>query len=76
MKIKEIVWQRRRDFTANYECESCGHVQVGQGYDDRNFHDNVVPKIKCSNCGKNRNDLIEELVGKPYQTKYPEGAQV
>lgn len=25
MKIKEIISQNRRDFTAIYQCEHCGH---------------------------------------------------
>ncbi len=26
MKIKRILNQYRRDFYADYECESCGHI--------------------------------------------------
>jgi hypothetical protein len=67
MKIKEITSQIRRDFNAIYECENCGHTQKGYGYDDRNFHNNVMPEMKCKECGKSRNDLGIE--GKITQTK-------
>jgi len=73
MRIKKIINQSRRDFNAIYECENCGHTQKDRGYDDRNFHDNVVPTFKCAECGKSRNDLsIVEFV----ETKYPEGYQI
>lgn len=51
MRIKEKTSQHRRDFRAIYLCEFCGHEEEGRGYDDRNFHDNVIPNMKCSNCG-------------------------
>jgi predicted RNA-binding Zn-ribbon protein involved in translation (DUF1610 family) len=56
MKIKKIVNQCRRDFRAIYECEHCGHVQEGSGYDDSYFHNQVVPKMKCPECGKVASD--------------------
>lgn len=52
MKIQKIKSQHRRDFYAVYECEHCGFTEQGPGYDDDNFHRNVIPKIKCSKCGK------------------------
>ena len=53
MKIRKIVSQHRRDFTALMECEFCGHQEMNNsGYDDRYYHDNVVPNRKCSNCGE------------------------
>lgn len=52
MKIKTIHSQSRRDFYADYECEHCGHVKRGSGYDDDNFHRNVIPSMKCDDCGK------------------------
>ena len=58
MKIIEILSQNRRDFKATMECEGCGNKQLDPyGYDDRNYHDNVIPKMKCTACGKSRNDL-------------------
>lgn len=74
MKIKEIIYQNRRDFKAIYECEGCGSAYENRGYDDRNFHDNVVPNMKCKSCGKSRIDLGIE--GEFTQTKYPEGFQI
>ena len=38
MRIREIVYQNRRDFKAIYECESCGYSYEGRGYDDEFFH--------------------------------------
>lgn len=60
--------QHRRDFSAVYECEHCGYEREGSGYDDANFHNNVIPKMKCHNCGETAGD--EYL---PLTTKYPEG---
>jgi transcription elongation factor Elf1 len=53
VKIKRIISQHRRDFWAIYECEHCGHVTSEKsGYDDANFHNNVIPKMKCEKCGE------------------------
>ena len=71
MKIKEIVSQHRRDFTAIYICEHCEHEEKSYGYDDRNFHDNVIPKMKCKECGKKAGDNY-----RPLATKYPESATI
>jgi len=68
MKIEEIVSMNRRDFTAIYKCENCGTEKKGSGYDDRNFHDNVVPNMKCKNCGKSSIDLQTEI--EYTETKY------
>ena len=46
MKIKRMLNQHRRDFNAIYICEGCGYEEERSGYDDRNFHDNVIPNIK------------------------------
>ena len=73
MKITRIVSQSRRDFVAKYECEHCGDVHEGRGYDDANFHNNVIPKMPCRNteCGKTSGDDY-----RPLTTKYPAGMQV
>ena len=71
MKIKEITRQNRRDFYCIYVCEHCGHEEAGGGYDDRNFHVNVIPNMVCGKCGK--------TAGKDYVargTKYPDGKVV
>jgi len=71
MKIKEILSQHRRDFQAIYECEHCGDVKASYGYDDANFHNNVIPNMKCEECGKKAKDTY-----RPLTTKYPEGQSV
>lgn len=52
MRIKTILSQSRRDFQAIYQCEHCDHEQQNYGYDDANFHQNVIPNMKCKSCGK------------------------
>ena len=71
MKIKKITSQSRRDFHAIYECEHCGHEKEMGGYDDRNFHENLIPKLKCEKCGKTASDDY-----RPLATKYPDYAVV
>lgn len=71
MRIKQIMSQHRRDFKAIYECEHCGHTETGSGYDDANFHQNVIPKKVCTECGKSAGDDYRALA-----TKYPEGMQI
>lgn len=75
MRIKKITSQHRRDFSAIMVCEGCGHEQLNSGgYDDRNYHDNVIPNMKCGKCKMSANDLDAEV--RPLATKYPEGIQV
>lgn len=71
MRIKEILSQNRRDFRAIYECEHCGATKEDYGYDDANFHNNVIPKKVCERCGKVASDKYS-----PLATKYPEGYQI
>ncbi len=72
MKIKEIISQHRRDYVATMECESCGHECVDTGgCDDANYHQNVIPKMKCPECGETSPDTY-----RPLTTKYREGFQV
>ena len=71
MRIKAIVNQYRRDFTADYECEHCGHIERGNGYDDDHFHRNVIPDMACKACGKKASDNY-----RPLTTKYPAHAVV
>ena len=66
MKIKEITTQHRRDFTAIYECDHCGFEHSGTGYDDDYFHQNVIPKMTCLECGKSAGDDY-----RPLATRYP-----
>ena len=75
MKIVKMRNQNRRDFYADYECEGCGNIELNvSGYDDNNFHDNVIPNMKCKKCGKSRNDI--GIVGEVTETKYPAWYQV
>lgn len=74
MRIKEIVYQHRRDFTAIYECEFCGDTFRGSGYDDLRFHNNVIPTMVCEVCGKSTRE--EGTDYRPLQPKYPEGFQI
>ena len=67
MRIKEIVSQHRRDFTAIYECEHCGATTKAQGYDDKNFHENVIPDMSCMACFKKASENY-----RPLTTKYKE----
>jgi len=67
MKIKKILRQYRRDFTAIYECEHCGFEEERPGYDDTHFHQNIIPTIKCDKCGK-----IADENYQPLKTKYPD----
>lgn len=71
MRIKEITSQSRRDFHAVYECEHCGDTVEMGGYDDANFHQNVIPQFVCSKCGKKADEKY-----RPLTTKYPDGMQV
>ena len=66
MKIKEIISQSRRDFSAIYVCEHCGNEKESDGYDDVYFHQTVIPDMKCEKCGKTAPENY-----RPLATKYP-----
>ena len=68
MKIKEIIYQHRRDFKAIYECDHCGQTKNGNGYDDQYFHKNVIPGMVCDMCGKTADESY-----RPLTTKYADG---
>ncbi len=56
MKITRITGQHRRDFTADMECEFCKATsKLGGGYDDANYYNNVIPNMKCKECGGSTN---------------------
>jgi hypothetical protein len=77
MKLIEILSQHRRDFQGKYKCEFCGNEDTDKSlssYDDRYYHDNVIPNQKCSSCGKST--LSESGTVGTYVTKYPEGYQI
>ena len=71
MKIKEITYQHRRDFHCIYECEHCGYTEEGRGYDDANFHHNVIPLLVCDEC-----DEMAPESYVPRETRYPEGFHI
>ena len=71
MEIKQILSQIRRDFRAIYVCEHCGHEKESYGYDDTNFHANVIPNMKCEKCGKKSSVSYQ-----PRSTKYPDSMTV
>lgn len=71
MKIKEMIWQHRRDFSALYECEHCGESREDHGYDDQYFHEKVIPGMLCKSCGRSAPDTYQ-----PQATKYPDGDHI
>ncbi len=71
MHIKEITYQFRRDFKAIYECEHCNQLQDGGGYDDDHYHQKIIPKMKCQNCGKKAGEAYIPAI-----PQYPEGYQI
>ena len=53
MKITKTYAWSRRDFYYDATCEHCGHVsKEDSGYDDSNYYNNVMPQIKCKECGE------------------------
>jgi hypothetical protein len=52
MRIKSIRDQIRNDIFGTLECEHCGAEEKFVGYDDDNYHDNVIPARKCKVCGR------------------------
>lgn len=75
MKILKITAQHRRDFIAILICEGCKHKQeLTKGYDDKHYHEVVMPAIVCLSCGKSRKDL--NVPNPEIVTKYPEGYQI
>lgn len=74
MQIKTILYQHRRDFTAELECQGCGYLQQHKGYDDAFYHAKVIPTVVCKSCGKSAHDLGVDY--RPVTTKYPEGLEI
>lgn len=66
MKLIEITWQHRNDFKGILECEHCSATQdLKTGYDDDNYHRNVIPAIKCVACGKRRTEETLSKISDP-----------
>lgn len=58
--------QYRRDFSGVLQCESCNSKQnLTGGYDDTNFYDNVIPRIKCISCNKSSKDIGSTITTSP-----------
>jgi hypothetical protein len=71
MKLLKTRDQHRRDCWIDVECEACKAVETNlSAYDDRNYWDNVLPNMKCNNCGKSTIDL--GLSTQHIATKYGE----
>lgn len=71
MKLIEKIAQNRRDFQGKYECQSCGHIEVDNGlrsYDDDYFHDEVIPSMRCEQCGESTFSL--DLPNERMATRY------
>lgn len=51
MVIKEVTRQHRLDFFAKFQCEHCGSISTGQGYNDGYYMNSVLPFCKCPSCG-------------------------
>jgi hypothetical protein len=52
------------DIYGTLTCEHCGHKQkLRGGYNDAYYHNNVMPKIKCDNCGLDRNGDSKQQCG-------------
>ena len=66
MKIKQIISQHRRDFTAIYECQHCGHEERASGYDDANFHQDVNPNMECGKCGQKGGEVTGAAIVPAY----------
>lgn len=56
------LWKLKR-----YCCEHCGDTYERGGYDDSNFHQNVIPQMPCASCGKKADANY-----RPLTTKYPD----
>ena len=71
MRVFKILSQYRRDFRAVFECEHCGFKIEKTGYDDTNFHRNVIPDMRCEKCGKKADQNY-----RPLEPKYPDDFQI
>lgn len=61
MKVKTITSEHHNDFSAIMECEHCGATyKITTGYHDNFYHTQVIPKMKCRTCGKDRLGEFEQ----------------
>ena len=65
MKITKVTNRINNDFWATVSCEHCGAVVTNwSGYEDTNYHQNVMPKFHCKECGQNRAGETKALTPK------------
>lgn len=63
MIIVKITSRHRRDFCADMKCEFCNtKSKLDSGYDDRYYHYNVIPNMKCGKCLKSTSSEGGEIV--------------
>lgn len=67
MKIKTVTYMHRNDFKAIYECEHCQNEYEAWGYNDSNFHENVIPNVHCDECGKKSNGELHKVGERVYK---------
>jgi hypothetical protein len=62
MKITKTFNWNRMDFSYDTKCEHCGNIvkNIGCGYDDNNFYNNVIPNQVCKKCGESTNSKISD----------------
>lgn len=44
-------------FLADFQCESCGEVEVRRAIDEEHFTNVVTPAIPCPKCGKTSQEV-------------------
>lgn len=72
MKIIKMLNQHRRDFSCEMECENCQSKTINKsGYDYNYYHENVIPNMKCKDCGESTISSNKPI--EPQATKYPDG---
>lgn len=77
MFIQKIIDRNRRDFTAIYECQFCGHELKQYGYDDSYFHNVAIPNMECPECGKSTSSHSTNDNKPPtLQPRYPDDMTV
>lgn len=60
MHIQRYTFQLRNDFSAVIQCPHCMFTtELKGGYNDANYHNNVLPAMKCENCGHSERDVVE-----------------
>ena len=61
MQVKKIDKTSDNDICCHLKCEFCGSEQCQYGYDDEYYFNQVVPEIKCLNCGRSTRRKISEI---------------